>query len=97
MLRSRSQWTDTEAAALRWTYWTAIDLDNGARLTRSAGQGKGGLNKYVLLVTGKPYADIQDMYAERMTWTKRAFIRAWHDAEAVELANIRLAKMLQKA
>ena len=96
MLRSRSQYTEAEANALRWTWWVAIDLDHGARLTRSAGQGKGGLNKYVLLLDGQPYANVHDLYAQRMSYTKRVFIRAWHDAEAVELANARLTQLLAK-
>lgn len=97
MLKGLSDWNDTERAALRWTYWTAFDLEHGARLMRSAGRGKGGLNKYVLLLNGKAYADIHDLYAERLNFTRRAFIRAWHDAEALELANARLAKLLRKA
>lgn len=81
---------------LLFTYYDAIDTESGATLQRTNGRGKGGLPKYVLILPNeKPATDTDWAKYRHGSWeySNRKFIRAWTFAEALEIANSRLAKM----
>lgn len=95
-LRFVTEFDEQTVTALMFTNWLALDLDNGAYLFRTYGRGKGGLPTYVLIVHGPGYADVEALSKAGFDWKYRSFIRAWGHADALELANVRLQKHLQR-
>ena len=77
--------------------WVALDTDTGAFLSQTSGRGKGGLPKYILILPNKSVAERGGLFASyQWDYPKgRKFIRAWTLREAVEAANIKLARMVE--
>lgn len=75
----------------------AVDPESGAYLFHTAGRGKGGLPKYILILPNVPVAKRESLFTHA-TWNdgERKFIRAWSREEAIRVANGRLMKMLAK-
>lgn len=76
----------------------AVDFEHGAFLSKTAGRGKGGLPKYVLIVkeANAGAANVSALMRTGFEWDYRSFVRAWSLREAIEIANQRLAKHLAK-
>jgi hypothetical protein len=76
----------------------AADFEHGAHLSKTAGRGKSGLPKYVLIVkdANAGAADLRALMHFSFEWDYRSFIRAWSLQEAIEIANQRLEKYLAK-
>jgi hypothetical protein len=76
--------------------WVAVDPDSGAQLSASHGSTSKA-PKYILILPNKSVEERGGLFAP-YDWDYphgRKFVRAWTDVEAIELANAKLAKMLQ--
>ena len=76
--------------------WTAVDPDSGAMLSRSNGRSSQA-PKYFLILPNKSVQERGGLFA-KYDWDfpqGRKIVRAWSGVEAIELANAKLAKMLQ--
>jgi hypothetical protein len=76
--------------------WCALDTESGAFLSQTKGRGKNGLLKFVLILPSRTPTERGGLF-ESYTWNQqdRKFIRAWSEAEAVEIANSKLKKMIE--
>lgn len=88
---------DAETAlALLFRSVSAVDLSNSAYLLRTAGRGKGGLGKWVLIVKARQAEPDARTLVSGTDWLYRSFIRGWSEAEGIEVANERLQRWLNK-
>ncbi len=77
--------------------WTAVDPISGAMLSRSNGRSSKA-PKYILILPNKSVEERGGLFTKH-DWDYpqgRKFVRAWSGAEAIELANAKLAKMLEQ-
>lgn len=76
--------------------WSAVCPVTGAFLSASHGRTKRGDTKYVLILPTETPAERGGLFA-KYEWNDedRKFIRAYSEAEAIEIANKRLEKMLK--
>jgi hypothetical protein len=75
----------------------AIDLESGARLCKSHGRTSKA-PKYILVLPNKSIEERGGLFAH-YEWDYphgRKFVRSWGTSTAIELANVKLAKMLKE-
>lgn len=77
--------------------WVAIDIESGAQLSMSHGRTSKA-PKYILVLPNKSVEERGGLFAN-YDWDypkDRKFLRAWTVKEAIEIANVKLAKMLEE-
>lgn len=77
--------------------WVAIDIESGAQLSMSHGRTS-KTPKYILVLPNKSVEERGGLFAS-YDWDYphgRKFLRAWTVEEAIEIANVKLAKMLEE-
>ena len=78
--------------------WDAIDTENFAYLHRTAGRGKYGLPKFILVLFTNHPATFEELLQAYSQWESAySVIRAWSLEEAIEIANKRLPRLQKKA
>lgn len=94
---SKANLPETEKVGVRLIRgWSAVDTENMAYLSRTAGHTKFGLPKYiVILPTPKPETFQEVIEYKRLDFV-RSVIRAWSLDEAIIIANKRLPRLLAK-
>lgn len=77
--------------------WVAIDPESGAQLSVSHGRTSKA-PKYILILPNRSVEARGGLFAS-YDWDYprgRKFLRAWTVEEAIEIANVKLAKMLEE-
>jgi len=74
----------------------AICPETGAFLAGSNGRTRSGIRHYVLILPNESVEERGGLFAP-YTWEHRSRISAWTLAEAIEISNQRLPKLLKKA
>jgi hypothetical protein len=78
--------------------WDAVDTDNFAYLRQTAGRGKYGLPKFILLLVTNPPEKFEQLLEAYSNFDKvYSVIRAWSLEEAIEIANKRLPRLQKRA
>lgn len=95
---SKANLSDTEKTGIILIRgWSAVDTENMAYLSRTAGHTRFGLPKYILILpVPKParFGELLEAY-KRVDFV-RSVIRAWSLDEAIYIANKRMPKLLDK-
>jgi len=77
--------------------WDAIDPDSGAHLSSSHGRSSRA-PKYILILPNKPVQERGLFGPSDWDYPQgRKFVRAWSLKDAIEAANVKLAKMMSQA
>jgi len=95
---SKSSLSDTEKIGVAMIRsWDAVDVENVVYLKQTAGRGKYGLPKFLLIAPDPKPAQFSDiLQAYCYPDFVRSVIRAWSLDEAIEIANQRLPKLLKR-
>lgn len=79
--------------------WVAVDTESGAYLFCTAGRSRSmTAPKYILILPRKPLEERRSLFHDK-DWDYphgRKIVRAWSDEEAIQLAESKLAKMLER-
>lgn len=92
-----SQLPPSDYLAATFRRWCAIDLENGAFLSMSHGRTSKA-PKYILILPNKSIEERGGLFTP-YNWdypTGRKFLRAWSTAEAIQIANVKLEKILKE-
>lgn len=95
---SKSSLSDTDKIGVAMIRgWDAVDVENVAYLKQTAGRGKYGLPKFLLIAPDpKPAQFTEILQAYCYPDFVRSIIRAWSLSEAIDIANQRLPKLLKR-
>lgn len=95
---SKSSLSDTEKIGVAMIRsWDAVDVENVVYLKQTAGRGKYGLPKFLLIAPDPKPAQFSDiLQAYCYPDFVRSVIRAWSLEEAIEIANKRLPALLKR-
>lgn len=95
---SKSSLSDTDKFGVSFIRgWDAVDVENCVYLKKTAGRGKYGLPKFLLIVPDPKPAQLTDIFqAYSYHDYVRSVIRAWSLDEAIQIANQRLPKLLKR-
>jgi len=95
---SKSSLSDTEKIGVAFIRgWDAVDVENCAYLKQTAGRGKYGLPKFLLIAPDPKPVQLTDiLQAYSYHDVVRSVIRAWSLDEAIEIANKRLPALLKR-
>ena len=92
-----SQLPPADYLAAVFRRWCAIDLESGAHLSMSHGNTSKA-PRYVLILPNRSVEARGGLFAS-YNWDYprgRKFLRAWTVEEAIKIANVKLAKMLEE-
>lgn len=92
-----SQLPPADYLAATFRRWVAIDPESGAQLSVSHGRTSKA-PKYILVLPNRSVEERGGLFAT-YDWDYpdgRKFLRAWTTKEAIEIANVKLAKMLEE-